>query len=81
MPVRREGRNVVADGEALHLWLQHSNREPVGVHVVTPDSNLQKTFVLPVPGRLTKRADDLEPTASRRRPAFSLENNGGNRWG
>jgi hypothetical protein len=42
MPVRREGRNVVASPEELNEWLQRSSGEAVGVHVVTPGSDLLK---------------------------------------
>jgi hypothetical protein len=42
MPVRREGRNVVANPEALNQWLQRTSGEAVGVHVVTPGSDLLK---------------------------------------
>jgi hypothetical protein len=42
MPVRREGRNVVANPEELNRWLQRTSGETAGVHVVTPDSDLLK---------------------------------------
>jgi len=42
MPVRREGRNVVASPEELNQWLQRTSGEVVGVHVVTPGSDLLK---------------------------------------
>jgi predicted DNA-binding transcriptional regulator AlpA len=42
MPVRREGRNVVASPEELNQWLQRTSGEPVGVHVVSPGSDLLK---------------------------------------
>src|SRR6202011_5195095 len=42
MPVRREGRNVVASPEELNQWLQRTSGEAVGVHVVTPGSDLLK---------------------------------------
>jgi hypothetical protein len=42
MPVRREGRNVVASPEELNQWLQRTSGESVGVHVVTPGSDLLK---------------------------------------
>ena len=42
MPVRREGRNVVATPEELNQWLQRTSGESVGVHVVTPGSDLLK---------------------------------------
>jgi hypothetical protein len=42
MPVRRESRNVVANPEELNRWLQRTSGEAVGVHVVTPGSDLMK---------------------------------------
>jgi hypothetical protein len=42
MSVRREGRNVVASPEELNRWLQRTSGEAVGVHVVTPGSDLLK---------------------------------------
>ena len=42
MPVRREGRNVVANPEELNRWLQRISGEAAGVHVVTPGSDLLK---------------------------------------
>jgi predicted DNA-binding transcriptional regulator AlpA len=42
MPVRREGRNVVASPEELNQWLQRTSGEAAGVHVVTPGADLLK---------------------------------------
>lgn len=42
MPVRREGRNVVASPGELNRWLQRTSGEAAGVHVVTPGSDLLK---------------------------------------
>jgi hypothetical protein len=42
MPVRREGRNVVASPEELNRWLQRTSGEAVGVHVAIPGSDLLK---------------------------------------
>ncbi len=42
MPVRREGRNVVASPEELNQWLQRTSGEAAGVPVVTPGSDLLK---------------------------------------
>ena len=42
MPVRREGRNVVANPNELNHWLQRTSGEVAGVHVVTPGSDLLK---------------------------------------
>jgi hypothetical protein len=42
MPVRREGRNVIANPEELNQWLQRTSGEAAGVHVVTPGSDLLK---------------------------------------
>lgn len=40
MPIRRNGRNVVASPEALNQWLQRTTGEAVGTHVVTPEADL-----------------------------------------
>ena len=42
MPVRREGRNVVATPDELNHWLQRTSGEAAGVHVVKPGSDLLK---------------------------------------
>jgi hypothetical protein len=42
MPVRRDGRNVVARPEELNQWLQRTSGEAAGVYVVTPGSDLLK---------------------------------------
>ena len=42
MPVRREGRNVVASPKELNQWLQRTSVEAVGVHVTNPGSDLLK---------------------------------------
>jgi hypothetical protein len=42
MPVRREGRNLVASPEELNRWLQRTSGGVVGVHVVSPGSDLLK---------------------------------------
>jgi hypothetical protein len=42
MPVRREGRNVVASPEELNRWLQRTSGEAADVHVVTPGTDLLK---------------------------------------
>jgi hypothetical protein len=42
MPVRREGRNVIASPEELNQWLQRTSGEAAGVHVVTPSPDLLK---------------------------------------
>jgi hypothetical protein len=42
MPVRRDGRNVVASPEELNRWLQRTSGEAVGVHIATPGSDLLK---------------------------------------
>jgi hypothetical protein len=42
MPIRREGRNVIASPDALNQWLQRTSGEAVGVYVVTPGSDLLK---------------------------------------
>lgn len=42
MPVRREGRNVIANPEELNQWLRRTSGEAAGVHVVTPGADLLK---------------------------------------
>jgi hypothetical protein len=42
MPVRREGRNVVASPEELNRWLQLTSGEAASVHVAAPGSDLLK---------------------------------------
>jgi hypothetical protein len=42
MPVRRDGRNVVASAEGVNRWLQRTSGEAAGVHVVTSGSDLLK---------------------------------------
>ena len=42
MPVRREGRNVIASPDELNQWLQRTSGEAAGVHVTSPGSDLLK---------------------------------------
>ena len=44
MPVRREGRNVVASPEELNRWLHKTSGEAAGVHVVSypPNRSLRR---------------------------------------
>ena len=42
MPIRREGRNVVASPEDLNQWLRRTSGEMAEVYVVTPGSDLLK---------------------------------------
>jgi hypothetical protein len=42
MPVRREGRNVVASPDELNRWLQRTSGEAAGVHVATSGADLIK---------------------------------------
>jgi len=42
MPIRREGRNVVASPEDLNQWLRRTSGEAAGVYVVNPGSDLLK---------------------------------------
>jgi hypothetical protein len=51
MPVRREGRNVVASPEELNQWLQRTSGEAAGVHVVTPGADLLKDLRASVAAR------------------------------
>jgi hypothetical protein len=42
LPVQRAGRNVAANPDELNRWLQRATGEPVGSHVVTPETDLMK---------------------------------------
>jgi hypothetical protein len=42
MPVRRDGRNVVASPEELNKWLQRTSGEAAGVHVAIAGADLLK---------------------------------------
>jgi hypothetical protein len=68
MPVRREGRNVVASPEELNQWLQRTSGEAVGVHVVTPGSDLLKDLRASVAAQ--KGAKDFSRGPKRERTAI-----------
>jgi hypothetical protein len=55
MPVRREGRNVVASPEELNQWLQRTSGEAAGVHVLTPGSDLLKDLRASVAAQKSSR--------------------------
>jgi len=42
MPVRHEGRSVIASSDELNQWLQRTSGEAAGVHVIMPGSDLLK---------------------------------------
>ena len=66
MPVRREGRNVVARPEELNQWLQQTAGEAAGVHVVSPGSDLLQDLRASVAAQSSQR----EPKGKRaKRPA------------
>src|SRR5271154_697596 len=65
MPLRREGRNVVANPEGLNQWLQRTSGEGVGVHIVTPGSDLMKDLRASV--AVEKEANDLSPGSKSQR--------------
>ena len=64
MPVRREGRNVVASPEELNQWLQRTSGETVGVQVVTPGSDLLKNLRASVAAQKGAK-DFLQPKRER----------------
>lgn len=69
MPVRREGRNVVANPEELNRWLQRTSGEAAGVHVVTPGADLLKDLRASVAAQ--KGAQEFsEKSRSERRPVM-----------
>ena len=65
MPVRREGRNVVANPEELNQWLQRSSGEAIGVHVVTPGSDLLKDLRASIAGRKSTKNSPPNPKSKR----------------
>ena len=69
MPVRREGRNVVANPEELNQWLQRSSGEAVGVHVVTPGSDLLKDLRASV---AVQKSSNNSPSQPKHEPQSSL---------
>ena len=54
MPVRREGRNVVAIPDELNQWLQRTSGEAAGVHVAAPGSDLLKDLRASVAAQKSK---------------------------
>lgn len=52
MPVRREGRNVVANPEELNQWLQRTSGEAADVHVVAPGS--ESPLILDTRGNMVR---------------------------
>ena len=69
MPVRREGRNAVADPEELNRWLQRTSGEAADVHVVTPGSDLLKDLRASV---AAQKSSKKRPTQPNREPRPSL---------
>jgi hypothetical protein len=65
MPVRREGRNVVASPEELNRWLQRTSGEAVGVHVATPGSDLLKDLWASVAAQRGLKNSPREPKSER----------------
>ena len=69
MPVRREGRNAVASPEELNQWLQQTSGEAVGVHVVTPGSDLLKDLRASV---AVQKSSNNSPAQPKHEPRSSL---------
>ena len=76
MPVRRESRNVVASREELNQWLQRTSGEAVGVHVVTPGSDLLKDLRASV---AAQKGTKNSPRERVRRPAVKASKTNGSR--
>jgi hypothetical protein len=68
MPVRREGRNVVANPAELNQWLRRTSGEAVGVHVVTPGSDLLKDLRASV---AAEKGSKNSPSQSKNEPRSS----------
>jgi hypothetical protein len=65
MPVRREGRNVVANPDELNQWLQRTSGEAVGVHVVTPGADLLKDLRASMAAQPGTKNSSQEPKIER----------------
>lgn len=65
MPVRREGRNVVANPEELNRWLQRTSGEAAGVHVATPGSDLLKDLRASLAAQETTRNSSRKSKSER----------------
>jgi hypothetical protein len=65
MPVRREGRNVVANPEELNGWLQRTSGEAAGVHVVTPGFDLLKDLRASVAAQKEAKNSLRDPKSTR----------------
>lgn len=65
MPVRREGRNVVANPEELNQWLQKTSGEAAGVHVITPSSDLLKDLRASVAAQKETKNSSRDPRSER----------------
>ena len=74
MPVRRDGRNVVATPDELNQWLQRTSGEAVGVHVANADADLLKDLKasltassLATPSLPTRGNEDARPHSQNQR--------------
>lgn len=74
MPLRRDGRNVVASPDELNQWLQRTSGEAVGVHVANADADLLKdlkaslaTSSLATPSPATRGNSDARPHSQNQR--------------
>ena len=65
MPVRREGRNVVASPEELNRWLQRTSGEAGDAHVVTPGSDLLKDLRASVAAQKETKNSSRDPKSER----------------
>jgi hypothetical protein len=72
MPVRREGRNVVATQEELNQWLQRTTGEAVGVHVAAAGGDLLKELRASVAAQNEARNSPLQPK-NEPRPKFGTK--------
>jgi predicted DNA-binding transcriptional regulator AlpA len=73
MPVRREGRNVIASPDELSQWLQRTSEEAAGVHVVTPGSDLLKDLRASVAAQKGSKSSPRDPKNERaQRPVMKV---------
>src|SRR5580658_4085975 len=70
MPVRRQGRNVVASPEDLNQWLRQTSGDAAGVYGVTPGSDLLKGLRASVAAQKSDRNSPPQPKNELRSKSF-----------
>lgn len=65
MPVRRDGRNVVASPDELNQWLQRTSGEASGVHVAIAGTDLLKDLNASLAAQVRRILDRIPRTNGR----------------